>query len=166
MVLFFANKNKELLKTKLMKLLNYSDMVFYKENGISISGARYAHLPYVPVPVHYDILFGFMVADHIAHIEVTYDNGYEKHQVIAEEDMPEGVLSKDEIAVLERVYENLQFMGQQIFQDIRIMRRDMLKLSKGKSSHILMRRIFSSNKWDKSSFQHHARGCFSKLAFL
>ena len=40
MVLFFANKSTELLKTKLMKLLNYSDMIFYKENGISISGLR------------------------------------------------------------------------------------------------------------------------------
>ena len=34
MVLFFAHKCAGLLKTKLMKLLNYSDMVFYKENGI------------------------------------------------------------------------------------------------------------------------------------
>ena len=31
MVLFFAHKNKELLKTKLMKLLHYSDMLFYKQ---------------------------------------------------------------------------------------------------------------------------------------
>lgn len=48
MVLFFAHKNTELLKTKLMKLLNYSDMIFYKENGISVSGLKYAHLPYGP----------------------------------------------------------------------------------------------------------------------
>lgn len=31
MVLFFAHKSPELLKTKLMKLLNYSDMIYYKE---------------------------------------------------------------------------------------------------------------------------------------
>lgn len=48
MVLFFAHKNTELLKMKLMKLLNYSDMIFYKENGISMSGLKYAHLPYGP----------------------------------------------------------------------------------------------------------------------
>lgn len=111
MVLFFAHKSSELLKTKLMKLLNYSDMVFYKENGISISGARYAHLPYGPVPENYDILFGAMAADHIAHIEVVYDNGYEKHQVIAEEDMPNNILSKDELAVLERVYKKFADFG-------------------------------------------------------
>lgn len=32
--------------------------------------------------------FGKISADHIAHIEVMYDNGYEKHQVISDWDMP------------------------------------------------------------------------------
>lgn len=111
MVLFFAHKSSELLKTKLMKLLNYSDMIFYKENGISISGVRYAHLPYGPVPENFDILLGTMAADHIAHIEVFYDNGYEKHQVIPEEEMPEGVLSDDELEVLERIYNKFANFG-------------------------------------------------------
>lgn len=111
MVLFFANKSTELLKTKLMKLLNYSDMIFYKENGISISGARYAHFPYGPVPENFDILLGTMAADHIAHIEVFYDNGYEKHQVIPEEGIPEGVLSEDELEVLARIYQKFANYG-------------------------------------------------------
>ncbi len=111
MVLFFAHKSRELLKTKLMKLLNYSDMIFYKENGISISGVRYVHLPYGPVPENFDILLGTMEADHIAHIEVIYDNGYEKHQVIPEEDMPQGVLSDEELAVMKRIYEKFADFG-------------------------------------------------------
>lgn len=111
MVLFFAYKSTELLKTKLMKLLNYSDMIFYKENGISISGVRYAHLPYGPVPENFDILLGTMAADHIAHIEVFYDNGYEKHQVIPEEEMSEGILTEDELAVMERIYQKFANYG-------------------------------------------------------
>lgn len=111
MVLFFAYKSTGLLKTKLLKLLNYSDMIFYKENGISISGVRYAHLPYGPVPENFDILFGTMAADHIAHIEVVYDNGYEKHQVIPEREILEGVLSDKELAVMERVYEKFKNFG-------------------------------------------------------
>lgn len=111
MVLFFAHKNNELLKTKLMKLLNYSDMIFYKENGISISGARYAHLPYGPVPEHFDILFGMMAEDKIAHIEVVCDNEYEKHQVVPGCDMPEGALSAKELDVLERIYEKFADFG-------------------------------------------------------
>ena len=111
MVLFFAHKNTELLKTKLMKLLNYSDMVFYKENGVSMSGLRYAHLPYGPVPENFDMLLGKMTADHIAHIEVVYDNGYEKHQVVPECDIPEGVLSSEEYKVLEKIYEKFKDYG-------------------------------------------------------
>ena len=111
MVLFFAHKSSELLKTKLMKLLNYSDMIFYKENGISISGLKYAHLPYGPVPENFDMLLGKMTADHIAHIEVFYDNGYEKHQVIPECDIPDGVLSEEELDVLERIYVKFEDFG-------------------------------------------------------
>ncbi len=110
MVLFFASKG-ELLKTKLMKLLNYSDMIFYKENGISMSGLKYVHFPYGPVPENFDILFGKMSADHIAHIEVVYDNAYEKHQVIPECDIPKGILSSEEKDVLERIYEKFKDFG-------------------------------------------------------
>lgn len=111
MVLFFAHKSPELLKTKLMKLLNYSDMIFYKENGISMSGLKYAHLPYGPVPENFDILLGKMTADHIAHIEVVYDNGYEKHQVIPECDIPEGILSEEELDVFQRIYAKFKDFG-------------------------------------------------------
>ena len=111
MVLFFANKSIELLKTKLMKLLHYSDMIFYKENGISISGLKYAHLPYGPVPDHFDMILGKMEADHIAHIDVFYDGVYEKHQVVPECDPPEGVLSDAEMEVLNRIYEKFKNYG-------------------------------------------------------
>lgn len=111
MVLFFAHESSELLKTKLMKLLNYSDMIFYKENGISMSGLKYAHLPYGPVPEHFDMLLGKMEVDHIAHIEVIYDNGYEKHQVIPECDMPKDILSQEELDVLQRIFVKFKDFG-------------------------------------------------------
>ena len=111
MVLFFAHKSTGLLKTKLMKLLNYSDMVFYKENGISISGLKYEHLPYGPVPDNFDIILGKMAADHLAHIEVIYDGAYEKHQVVPECDVPEGVLSDSEVEMLNRIYEKFKSFG-------------------------------------------------------
>ena len=111
MVLFFAHKSSGVLKTKLMKLLNYSDMIFYKENGLSISGLKYAHLPYGPVPDNFDMILGKMAADHIAHIEVFYDGAYENHQVVPECDVPEGVLSDEEIEVLTRIYEKFKNFG-------------------------------------------------------
>ena len=111
MVLFFLSKHKELLKTKLMKLLNYSDMVFYKENGISISGLKYIHLPYGPAPDNFDILLTKMSSDCIAHVEVLYENNYEKHQIVADCDLPDGALSKQEIDLLERVFEKFKGFG-------------------------------------------------------
>lgn len=111
MVLFFAHKSAGLLKTKLMKLLNYSDMIFYKENGLSISGLKYAHLPYGPVPDNFDMILGKMAADHIAHIEVFYDGSYENHQVVPECDVPEGILSDEEIEVLTRIFEKFKNFG-------------------------------------------------------
>ncbi len=111
MVLFFAYKNDELLKTKLMKLLNYSDMLFYKENGISISGLKYVHFQYGPVPENVDILMGEITSNHVAHIEVFYENGYEKHQVIPDQEEFKSVLSESEIAVLNRVYEKFKDFG-------------------------------------------------------
>lgn len=131
MVLFFAHKSKELLKTKLMKLLNYSDMIFYKENGVSISGVKYAHLPYGPVPENFDIIFGAMEADGIAHIEICYDNGYEKHKVIPDEDIPEAVLSKEETEVLERIYEKFSNFGSVEISDYSHKEKGYKETSKG-----------------------------------
>jgi hypothetical protein len=63
------------------------------------------------VPDHFDMILGMMAADHIAHIEVFYDNSYEIHQVIPEREVPEGVLSDKEIEVLTRVYEKFKNFG-------------------------------------------------------
>lgn len=111
MVIYFSRKIPELLKTKLMKLLNYSDMIYYKENGISISGLKYVHFPYGPVPQNFDLLFDRMMTDNVAHVEVFYDNCYEKHQVIADRDLPDGVLTEQEIEVLDRICDKFKDFG-------------------------------------------------------
>ena len=86
-------------------------MIFYKENGISISGLRYVHLPYGPVPDNFDMLLVKMAADHIVHVEIIYDGVYEKHQVIPDCDIQEGILSDAEIEVLDRIYEKFKDFG-------------------------------------------------------
>lgn len=86
-----------------MKLLNYSDMIFYKENGISISGLKYVHLPYGPVPEKFDLLLGKLETDKIAHIEVEFDGKYEQHKVLQDGDGFDGILTDEEIDVLDRV---------------------------------------------------------------
>ena len=111
MVLYFANRETSLLKTKLMKLLHYSDMLFYKENGVSISGLVYVHLPYGPVPDKFDLLFGKMASDHIAEIEVSYINGYEFHQIMPDQEFTAGVLTDKETEMLNRIYMKFEKYG-------------------------------------------------------
>ncbi len=111
MVVFFASKGTDLLKTKLMKLLYYSDMIFYKENCVSISGVEYVHLPYGPVPDKFDLLFGKLEADQIAHIEVEFDGLYERHKVLPDSDDFFEILTDEEIDVLERVYNKFKSFG-------------------------------------------------------
>lgn len=53
MIKFFCY-NDRVVKTKLMKLLFYGDFKHFKENGVSISGAHYAHATHGPVPDQFE----------------------------------------------------------------------------------------------------------------
>lgn len=55
MVLIFCENG--VFKTKLNKLLFYADFKYFKEFGVSISGARYAHILYGPSPNDYEYLY-------------------------------------------------------------------------------------------------------------
>jgi putative zinc finger/helix-turn-helix YgiT family protein len=58
-VLFFCKGGQ--LKTKLNKLLFYADFKHFRENTISITGARYVHLPHGPVPDNYEYFFATLI---------------------------------------------------------------------------------------------------------
>lgn len=53
MALYIAEKGKDIYKTKLNKLLFYSDFINFYLHGRSISGAKYIHVPFGPVPEQY-----------------------------------------------------------------------------------------------------------------
>ena len=57
---FFAQNQPLLYKTKLMKLLWYSDMLFFKENTLSITGLKYVHQQYGPIPYKHSIFLSVM----------------------------------------------------------------------------------------------------------
>lgn len=52
----FLCLNSEVVKTKLNKLLFYADFKHFKDYTVSITGARYAHLPYGPAPDGYPFI--------------------------------------------------------------------------------------------------------------
>ena len=60
MICYFADKISELYKTKLFKLLFYSDMYFFRNYTVSMSGMNYVHQHYGPVPTEYSLLLGLI----------------------------------------------------------------------------------------------------------
>ena len=101
-VLFFALNQSGLYKTKLMKLLWYSDMFFFKENTISITGMKYIHQQYGPVPDKYSLCLSILETLEIIELQ---------EQEFGEVVLPKGdkalleKLSKSEIEVLKMVNE-------------------------------------------------------------
>ena len=60
-VKFFAIKGE--YKTKLLKLLFYSDFKHYKGHSVSITGAQYAHADHGPVPDNYEHYLATLIHD-------------------------------------------------------------------------------------------------------
>ncbi len=56
MIVFFAQE-VSCYKTKMNKLLFYTDFVMFRQYGQSVSGARYKAIPYGPVPNSFDSIF-------------------------------------------------------------------------------------------------------------
>jgi len=53
-MVFFC-KDTEVPKTKLNKLMFYADFKHFKDYALSITGVKYAHLPYGPAPDNYEL---------------------------------------------------------------------------------------------------------------
>lgn len=66
-ILFFSVGGQ--LKTKLNKLLFYADFKHFKEYAVSITGARYIHLQYGPVPNKYEYFFAELTDERFLNIE-------------------------------------------------------------------------------------------------
>jgi hypothetical protein len=47
-------------RTKINKLLFYLDFKYFKEQTVSVTGLRYAHLPHSPVPNDFEMYFLYM----------------------------------------------------------------------------------------------------------
>jgi len=77
MISYFSNSISQLFKTKLNKLLFYSDFLNYRYSGYSISGIAYRAIQMGPVPAEYDKLYIKLVDDKLVDLEyVKFKNGY------------------------------------------------------------------------------------------
>lgn len=110
MVLYFSQNG--VLKTKLMKLLWYSDFLMFKKHQISISGTPYINFPYGPVPDNHDLLLGAMKS--INAIKVTEEeisNGYLKIIIENVNSFKEDFFTEKELETLEYVYNYFKNFG-------------------------------------------------------
>jgi uncharacterized phage-associated protein len=74
---FFASANIELYKTKVNKLLFYSDFLNYQRFGASMFGITYKAIPFGPVPVEYEKIYKQFYDENVIDIEqVQIDHNY------------------------------------------------------------------------------------------
>lgn len=107
-ILFFCS-GAEVLKTKLNKLLFYADFKHFQEYTLSITGARYVHLPYGPVPDNYELYFAALYHDEKSiEIEERGCHGYVGEVFTAVRQPDLNVFSASELKVLASVKEYFQ----------------------------------------------------------
>ena len=101
MVAYFAKHVTDLYKTKLNKLLFYADFTNYYSHGSSISGSRYVHLPYGPIPDGYEETLETL--NHYGVIDVAKQNSSDL--VRPGSDVVKGFLTAEERKTLDWVIE-------------------------------------------------------------
>ncbi len=106
MVSYLASRTSDLYKTKLNKLLFYADFTNFYLNGSSISGSRYVHLPYGPVPDSYEETLETL--NHYGVIDVSKQNSAEL--VRSGENSATDFLSADETRSLDWVLQTFGAM--------------------------------------------------------
>jgi putative zinc finger/helix-turn-helix YgiT family protein len=102
MVLYFL-KNENIFKTKLNKLLFYSDFYFYKENIKSISGSRYRASIYGPVPTDYDAIYNWLMKKNIIETKENYENNEVSEKLHAVAEFREDIFNESELKILKLV---------------------------------------------------------------
>ena len=108
-ILFFSIGGQ--LKTKLNKLLFYADFKHFKEYSVSITGARYVHLQYGPVPDDYDYYFAELSRErYLDLVEENFGN-YTGFKCVAHVKPKLDAFEQSERDVLEEVIKYFQGFG-------------------------------------------------------
>jgi transcriptional regulator with XRE-family HTH domain len=101
----FLCKGDGQLKTKMNKLLFYADFKCFKEFTVSLTGTRYVHLPFGPVPDDYDILFAALRQRGEISIDEVQIGPYFGENMAARKDPDIAVFTASELRVLSEVKE-------------------------------------------------------------
>ncbi len=104
-VISYFNENMSLYKTKLNKLLFYSDFGYYKKTGYSITGTSYRAIPLGPVPASYDKLLNKLSDDEYLTVsqEPINESGNYGDLITSSVSFDKSLFEDEEIAVLKGV---------------------------------------------------------------
>ena len=98
-ILFFCREG--IFKTTVNKLLFYSDFKHYKEYTVSITGSRYANLPYGPVPDNFTHYMALLEEEGSIRIEeVFFADGTSGERIFAETKPDLNIFSDTELNIL------------------------------------------------------------------
>ncbi len=105
-VLFFTRESS-VSRTKLNKLLFYTDFLHFKMNSVSVTGVNYLRLQYGPVPERYELLFATMREQGLIDIQTELNGEYVAywHRAIKSVDVAD--LSDTEWQVVAKVQADL-----------------------------------------------------------
>jgi putative zinc finger/helix-turn-helix YgiT family protein len=105
-------------KTKLMKLLFYADFCHFKKYTVSITGARYARLPYGPVPDQFERWLAALILDENGvRKEEEWSNDYPGEVFICVTTPDLSIFSPSELRVLASVKEFFQISSAKKMSD-------------------------------------------------
>ncbi|NPV81723.1 MAG: DUF4065 domain-containing protein [Firmicutes bacterium] len=104
MIIFFTAMSKNMVKSKLLKLLWYSDFLSYKRLSQSISGTVYCHNYYGPIPLAHEAIIEYLTANDIVALR-PYDGPYEGDYIESLVEFDNGLFGDEELRVLEDVHE-------------------------------------------------------------
>lgn len=108
-ILFFCVGGQP--KTKLNKLLFYADFKHFKEFSVSITGARYVHLQYGPVPDDYDYYFAELSRERYLDVLEEIIGKYTSFNCVSKIEPDKGIFEQTELKVLEEVSGHFRSFG-------------------------------------------------------
>ncbi|MFD0591013.1 type II toxin-antitoxin system antitoxin SocA domain-containing protein [Paenibacillus sp. GCM10027627] len=115
MILYFARDGVN--KTKLMKLLWFSDFYHYRKQTVSISGAVYQRLQFGPVPKDHGILLAHLQHMDTIKIDEQHEEGWVRMEVRSTQEFDPTVLDQDELATLEKIDRVFESYGSRKISD-------------------------------------------------
>lgn len=96
---YFANEVNHLYKVKMMKLLWYTDAIYYRRHGQSMTGLVYEHMTYGALPIGFNEILSvptILVVEEMMYEDIGY-------KIVPTSKVDKNVFSKDELSVLELV---------------------------------------------------------------